>query len=90
VYYGVIGQPMEIAITDILEIGQLVKSRAFRDEQGVESSPYGDGQIGVVVEIKEVHDAQIGHVVKILWQGTGEVEGMPDWFAVELLDPIPS
>jgi len=94
-YYGVIGKPVKIAITDILKVGQLVKSRAMQDERGIEARPYGDGEIGLILEIEEkseVHDRwrDCRHVVKILWQHRGTVEDMPDWFAEELLEPIPS
>jgi len=93
------GKPMEIAITDVLKVGQLVRSRAMQDKQGVESLPYGDGEIGVIVSFEEVprqevrgvpYDGPTGHVVKILWQHRGTVENMPDWYAAELLEPLPS
>ena len=87
-YYGVIGKPMEISITDILEVGQLVVSRKY-DSTTLFSND-GEGRRGLVVDIKEVDDYQIAHVIKILWQDTGEVEGMPDWYAAELLQPLPS
>ena len=77
---------MEIAITDMLHVGQLVWSRSY-DDVALFSSD-GQGRRGIVVEINPVDDAQVGHVVKVLWQDTGEVEGMPDWFAAELLEPI--
>ena len=78
---------MEIAITDILTVGQLVISREWGDKELF--SQTGEGRRGLVLEIKEVDDAQIGHTVKILWQDNGEIEGFPDWYAAELLDPLP-
>ena len=93
-YYGVIGKPMEIAITDILKVGQLVKSRAMLDERGVESHPYGDEEVGIVVELEEVpavgRPQSRNYVVKILWQRRGTIEPIADWYAAELLEPIPS
>lgn len=86
-YYGVIGRPMEIAITDILKVGQLVVSRKYDD---VALFSYDkEGRRGLVVSIEEV-DKQYGHTVKIMWQDTGKIEQMPDWFAAELLEPMPS
>ena len=84
-YYGVIGKPMEIAITDMLKVGQLVTSREwFAHDDG--------GRRGLVVSIIEVNfrNNSRGHTVKVLWQDTNEVEQMPDWFAAELLEPMPS
>ena len=86
-YYGVIGRPMEIAITDILKVGQLVVSRKYDD---VALFSYDkEGRRGLVVSIEEV-DKQYGRTVKIMWQDTGKIEQMPDWFAAELLEPMPS
>ncbi len=84
-YYGVIGKPMEIAITDMLKVGQLVTSREWLDHDD-------GGRRGLVVSIVEVNfsDNSRGHTVKVLWQDTNEVEQMPDWFAAELLEPMPS
>ena len=70
---------MEIAITDILKVGQLIVSREY--EHG--------GRHGLVVGIRKVGNSH-GHIVKVLWQDSGEVEKMPDWFAAELLEPMPS
>ncbi len=94
-YYGVIGRSMEIAITDVLEVGQLVISRRY--EEATLFSGRGVGRRGLVIEIRKVvsvtegtvQKAQ-GHVVRILWQDNGEIEKMPDWYAAELLDPMPS
>ena len=84
-YYGVIGKPMEIAITDMLKVGQLVTSREWFDHDD-------GGRRGLVVSIIEVNfrNNSRGHTVKVLWQDTNEVEQMPDWFAAELLEPMPS
>ena len=91
-YYGVIGKPMEIAITDIFEVGQLVKSRMMKDGGKESAAPYGVDQIGVIIEIVDVsaEETDIRHVVKILWQEFGGVEDMPDWIAAEVLTPLPS
>ena len=87
-YYGVIGKSMEIAITDILEVGQLIVSREWDDRDLF--SRKGEGRRGLIIDIKEVDDGRVRHAVKILWQDTGEIEGMPDWYAAELLEPMPS
>ena len=96
-YYGVIGKPMEIAITDILKVGQLVISRKYGDIELFSDNKHG--RRGLVVEIKSISSPAIdqrrladakGHIVKVMWQDTGEVEQMPDWFAAELLEPMPS
>ena len=96
-YYGVIGTSMEIAITDILKVGQLVISRKYGDIELFSDDKRG--RRGLIVDIRSISspaadqrqlaDAS-GHVVKVMWQDTGEVEQMSDWFAAELLEPMPS
>ena len=108
-YYGVIGKPMEISITDILKVGQLVLSRKYGDMELFSDDKHG--RRGLIVEIRSISsppghwprtpDEQLnsdgtgladasGHIVKVMWQDTGETEQMPDWFAAELLEPMPS
>ena len=108
-YYGVIGKSMEIAITDILEVGQLVTSRKYGDIELFSDAT--NGRRGLIVEIRSISSPPgpwpktpseqlnsdgsgladaAAHIVKVLWQDTGEVEQMPDWFAAELLEPMPS
>ena len=82
-YYGVIGRLMEVDITDLIKVGQLVVSRKYDDTWENE----GVGRRGLVVNIEEV-DNSYGHTIKIVWQDTGEIERMPDWFAAELLKPL--
>ena len=95
-YYGVIGEPMEIAITDLLKVGQLVVSRKYGDMELFSDTKHG--RRGVVLEIEPVslpaRDQRrncdtAGHNVKVVWQDSGETESMPDWFAAELLVPLP-
>ena len=66
--------------TNMFEIGQLVSYLpSFEGDKP---------KTGVVIEIKPLDDELVMHLVKILWQDTGVVEYMQDWYAIRHLKVI--